>query len=105
MGKDGITLRNQMNFSNMKLEEEIVNKMSNQMAREIDAEILWGIRVTMLEEQGWQLVNLAKFIDNHHAVDITYWVEENTKGTYYRNGRHFIFEDPKDATMFILRWS
>ena len=94
-----------MNISNMKLEQEIANKLGNRMAKEIDKEILWSIRVTMLEEQGWQLVNLAKFIDNHHAVDITCWVEENTKGTYYRNGRHFIFEDPKDATMFILRWS
>jgi len=82
------------------LEQEIADKMSNDMAREIDREILWG----MLKEIGWTRVLLDRLQDNKHAIDITIWLEENIKNPFERNGRDFIFEDPKDATMFILRW-
>jgi hypothetical protein len=47
---------------------------------------------------------LPRLIDNHHAIDITYWLEENCKHSYERNGRDFIFESQKDANWFILRW-
>jgi hypothetical protein len=82
------------------LEQEIADKMGNDMAREIDREVLWG----MLKGMGWTRVMLDRLQDNKHAIDITIWLEENVKNPFERNGRDFIFEDPKDATMFILRW-
>ena len=82
------------------LEEEIANKMGDQMAREIDREVLWG----MLKEIGWTRVLLSRIQDNNHAVDITHWLKENCKHPYERNGRDFIFEDKKDAVNFILAW-
>ena len=84
----------------MSLEQEIANKMGNQMARDIDREVLWG----MLKDIGWTRVMIDRLQDNNHAVDITYWLEENCQGSFERNGRDFIFENEKDATMFILRW-
>ena len=84
----------------MSIEEEILNKAGNEMAREIDREILWG----MLQGIGWTRVMLNRLQDNNHAIDITYWLEENIKNPFERNGRDFLFEDEKDATMFILRW-
>jgi hypothetical protein len=84
----------------MSLEEEIANKMSNQMARDIDREVLWG----MLKDIGWTRVMIDRLQDNNHAIDITHWLEENCTKGYERNGRDFIFESEKDATMFILRW-
>jgi hypothetical protein len=84
----------------MKLEEEILHKMSMQMQQEIDREIIWG----MLKDTGWTRVLLSKMQDNNHAIDITYWLAANCKNEYKRSGRDFIFENPKDATMFILRW-
>jgi hypothetical protein len=84
----------------MTLEEEIANKMGNQMAREIDREILWG----MLQGIGWCRVMLPRFVDNHHAIDIGYWLEENCKKAFERNGRDFLFESQKDANWFKLRW-
>jgi hypothetical protein len=84
----------------MTLEEEIANKTGNQMAREIDREVLWG----MLEGIGWHRVMLSRFIDNNHAIDITDWLEHNCKNAYERIGRDFIFEDAKDANWFKLRW-
>jgi hypothetical protein len=82
------------------IEQEIADKMGNDMAREIDREVLWG----MLKGIGWTRVMLDRFQDNNHAVDITHWLALNCQGAYERNGRDFIFEDSKDATLFILRW-
>jgi hypothetical protein len=83
------------------IEQDIADKMGNQMAREIDREVLWG----MLKEIGWTRVLLDRLQDNKHAIDITYWLEENIKHPFERSGRDFIFENPKDASMFILRWA
>ena len=84
----------------MTLEEELIEKAGNDMAREIDREVLWG----MLEGIGWTRVMLDRLQDNKHAIDITLWLEENIKNPFERNGRDFLFEDSKDATMFILKW-
>jgi hypothetical protein len=58
----------------------------------------------MLKEIGWTRVMIPRLIDNDHAIDITYWLEENCKKAFERNGRDFIFEDKKDAVNFILAW-
>jgi hypothetical protein len=82
------------------LQEQIINNLGNEMAREIDREVLWG----MLKGIGWTRVMIDRLQDNNHAIDITHWLEENCQGSFERNGRDFIFESEKDATMFILRW-
>jgi hypothetical protein len=84
----------------MTLEEELADKMGNQMAHEIDREILWG----MLEGMGWHRVMLPTLGDAYMAVDIITWLEDNCKSPYERNGRDFIFENAKDANWFKLRW-
>ena len=82
------------------LEDEIADKMAEQMSREVDREVLWG----MLQGMGWTRVMLPRLIDNHHAIDITYWLEENCRQAFERNGRDFLFESAKDANWFKLRW-
>ena len=84
----------------MTLEEELIEKAGTEMAREIDREVLWG----MLEGIGWTRVMLPRYIDNTHAIDITYWLEETIKNPFERSGRDFIFESQKDANWFVLRW-
>ena len=84
----------------MNLEKQILEQQGNKMAREIDREVLWG----MLEGLGWCRVMLPRFVDNHHAVDIGYWLADNCKKSFERNGRDFLFEDVKDANWFKLRW-
>ena len=81
-------------------EDEIADNLGNEMAREIDREILWG----MLEGIGWCRVMLPRLIDNNHAIDITYWLEDNCKNAFERNGRDFMFESLQDANWFKLRW-
>jgi len=84
----------------MNLEKEIIEELGTQMQSQVDREILWGMLIGL----GWTRVMLDRLQDNKHAVDITYWLEENIKNPFERAGRDFIFEDSKDAMLFILRW-
>jgi hypothetical protein len=90
-----------MNISNMTLDQEMVDRAAKSIATEIDREVLWGL----LKDVGWTRVMLTRLTDNNHAIDITYWLEENCKNPYERRGRDFLFESEKDAVNFILRWS
>jgi hypothetical protein len=85
---------------NSELQDQILTNIAKEMQTDIDREIMWG----MLKGIGWTRVLLDRLQDNKHAIDITIWLEENIKNPFERNGRDFIFEDPKDASMFILRW-
>jgi hypothetical protein len=82
------------------LEQEILDELSTQMQSEIDREILWD----MLKRMGWRRVNLDRFTDNKHAVNITYWLAANCKNPFERSGADFIFESEVDAVNFTLRW-
>lgn len=84
----------------MDLEKEITDALSKEFSDSIDFEILADV----LCRVGWTKFSITRFIDNHHAVDIRYWLADHCQGEYKRNGRTFLFESTKDATMFILRW-
>jgi hypothetical protein len=83
------------------LEEDIAHKMSMQMQSEIDREVLWG----MLKSIGWTRVMIDQYTDNYHAVDISQWLNKHCTGVYERSGRDYIFENEKDAAIFILKWA
>ncbi len=84
----------------MNIQEEIIEELGTKMQSAVDREILWGILIGM----GWTRVKLSRFVDNHHAVDITYWLDEHVKNPFEREGADFIFENSQDALMFILKW-
>jgi hypothetical protein len=84
----------------MNLIDQQVAEQGKKLAEQMDREVLWS----MLTEMGWTRVMLSRLQDNKHAIDITYWLEENCQGAYEREGRDFLFEDSRDATMFTLRW-
>lgn len=85
----------------MWLDKEFVSHAAQQMQQDIDREILWKV----FEDSGWVRVQVDRTIDNNHAIDITHWIKNNIKYPYARSGADFIFENKKDATMFILRWA
>jgi len=84
----------------MNLEEEIVADLGKQFAKDMDFEIMSQV----LEPFGWTRVDIPRYIDNHHAIDIRHWLQDNCKGERFNNGRYFMFKESKDAMMFILRW-
>lgn len=82
------------------LEDQLMERMAREMAKEIDFDILSG----MLCELGWTKVVL-KPMTAEHGADIDKWVSEYIRGHFETMGLVWLFEDAKDATMFILKWS
>ena len=82
------------------LEKQIIDELGTQMQSEMDREILWD----MLKRMGWRRVNLDRFTNNKHAVDITDWLAEHCNHAFERRGRDFIIESEIDAVNFTLRW-
>jgi hypothetical protein len=82
------------------LEKEMIEAKVKEMQQEIDREVLWG----MLKELGWVRVNLSNETAMVYATRISEWLIQNCQGSYERHRSDFIFEDSRDATMFILKW-
>ena len=85
----------------MNLEEEIIETLGNEIAREIDNEIIWGMLIGI----GWTKVILKDEIAMVNATSISTWLDNNCSKMYKKHRSSFLFEIEKDATMFILRWS
>jgi hypothetical protein len=85
----------------MNLEEEISNKLSNEIAKEID----FGFLTDVLKACGWSIVKLESLLSRKRSVDILEWCETNLRGRYKHQGRTFIFENQGDAVNFTLRWA
>ena len=83
------------------IRDEMMKQAARRMAEDIDREVLWGMLIGL----GWKRHLLDRLKDNNHAVDISYWLDENCRGAYERNGRDFIFEDERDYLMFVLTWA
>jgi predicted nucleotidyltransferase len=84
----------------MSLEQEIMERMSKDIAKEIDD----GIISFMLVEIGWTTVQFH-YKSNEHANDVTFWLLENCDNKKWKRfGSAYFFEDAKDAEWFILRW-
>jgi hypothetical protein len=81
----------------MNISEEIVNQASEQMAKDIDTQVL-------LSALGWTSVKLKRFSDGTEAVDIIEWINANCTGEWKNLGTRFIFEKKQDAEWFTLRW-
>ena len=81
----------------MNLEHEMLDKLADDMAKEIDYDML----VTLLN---WTRVELPPFDSRYNAVDIADWCKDNCTGKFMNFGVKFAFEKSKDAAWFILRW-
>jgi hypothetical protein len=94
-------------------EDEIIDQMAKDMAREIDKELLEDLMTTILVDDGWtpSKVNPA-FTDvgmlsgryEDWYAQTAEWVHLNAQGDYKLLKGQWLFKDPRDATMFILKW-
>ena len=82
------------------LEDEIMDEIGKQIAKEIDD----GIMSNILVETGWTPVKFH-FKDNNQAVDINDWLNETCEDDWERYGSDYLFKDKQDAEWFILRWT
>ena len=81
----------------MNIQNEYLDKLADDMAKEIDYDIL----VNLLN---WTRVELPPFDSRYQAVDIADWCTDNCTGKFMNFGVKFAFEKSKDAEWFILRW-
>ena len=105
----------------MNLEQEMLERASKAMAKDIDTEVL-------MNAMGWHKLELsegcvygARYLTVHPTNgtrwdDMTEWMVKTFGPSawngvwtpdqrWYANNAKFWFRDEKDLTMFILRWS
>jgi hypothetical protein len=96
----------------MGFEEVFVKQLSEEIAREIDKEIIEILMIEMLKDEGWIQTKINPAFGNNTAMfrstlytETAEWIHMNATGDYKMLQGQWLFKEPKDATMFILRWS
>ena len=98
----------------MGLEQDMLDRMSKDMAREIDKELLDDLMINVLTKEGWIQTKVNPAFTDVGMLSGKYedwyartgeWIHLNAQGNYKLLKGQWLFEDPRDATMFILRWS
>ncbi len=84
----------------MDLEKDIVDKMGQALANEMDQHILIGFMLAL----GWKEVIADPWQHGSLSV-IQGWIENNIANPYMNMGNRWVFEQEKDAPMFALKWS
>jgi hypothetical protein len=93
------------------LEQDMLDRMAEEMAREIDKQLLDDLMIDILtKKDGWTQTRInPAFVDiisnNDWYAETAEWIHLNAQGDYKLLKGQWLFEDPRDATMFILRWS
>jgi hypothetical protein len=96
----------------MGLEEEFASILVEEIAQEIDKEIVETFMIDVLTSEGWTQTKINPAFGNNTAMyrstwytDTAEWIHLNIRGEYKLLKGQWLFKEPKDATMFILRWS
>jgi hypothetical protein len=98
----------------MSLEDEIVQSLADKISKKIDQEILDDITMKVLIEDGWvetkinpafPPIGMMSGSFNEWYSQTAEWVHLNAQGDYRLIKGQWLFKDPRDATMFILRWA
>ena len=83
----------------MNLKESYIDDAAKQLADDIDFEVLSSIMI----ESGWAKVVLNP-MTWEQGLEVDYWCETEVKGKFMNRGLVWVFEDPKEANWFTLRW-
>jgi hypothetical protein len=98
----------------MSLEQDIANDLATRMAKQIDRELLDDIMIAVLTDEGWTATTVNPAYTDMGMLSGKYeewysktaeWIHKNAQGDYKLVKGQWLFKDPRDATMFILRWS
>jgi hypothetical protein len=98
----------------MSLKDEMLDMASKDIARQIDRELLDTIMINVLKDEGWTETKINPAFPpkgmmsgsfNEWYSQTAEWVHLNAQDDYKLLKGQWVFKDPKDATMFILRWA
>ena len=96
------------------LQDDILDRMGKDIAREIDKELLDDLMIDVLKDEGWTETKVNPAFTDMGMLSGRYeqwysqtaeWIHLNAQGDYKLLKGQWLFKDPKDATLFILRWS
>jgi len=94
--------------------DQILDEAGKQMARHIDSEIINNTLIEMLTKDGWTQTRVNPAFSEYGMMSVPFedwytqtaeWIHLNAQGDYKLLKGQWLFKDPRDATMFILRWS
>jgi hypothetical protein len=98
----------------MNVTDKIINDMAKRMADQIDQEVIENITMEILIKDGWTQTNInpafpeygmmSKPFEDWYSITAD-WINTYIHGEYKLLKGQWLFKDPRDATMFILRWS
>jgi hypothetical protein len=98
----------------MYTEEAFLNRASDEIARQIDKEILDTLMIDVLTSEGWAQTKINPPFSDYGMMGKPFeewysrtaeWVHLNATSDYKLLKGQWLFKEPKDATMFILRWA
>jgi hypothetical protein len=96
------------------VEKKILVGMSKEIARKIDKELLDDLMIDVLKDEGWIQTKINPAFRDRPMTSGSFndwydqtaeWIHLNARDEYKLLKGQWLFKDPKDATMFILRWS
>jgi hypothetical protein len=96
------------------LEKQIAQSLADKISKEIDKEVLDTFMTDILVEEGWTKTDLNPAFPKYGMMSAPFedwysrtaeWIHLNAQGDYKLVRGQWLFKDPRDATMFILRWS
>jgi len=97
----------------VRLEQDMLDRMGKEMAQEIDKELLDDITIAILINDGWTETKVNPAFTDMGMLSGRFedwyaqtgeWVHKNAQGEYKLVKGQWLFQDPRDATMFILKW-
>lgn len=83
----------------MNIDDEIYDHMASEVAREIDAHVLYDV----FKDSGWISVTLDPW-KIKSLQEIEQWIKEHCTGPSHRSGNNMLFKLADDAAWFNLRW-
>ena len=98
----------------MGLENDIAQSLADEIAKEIDKNLLDDIMIAILKDEGWIETKVNPAYTDMGMLSGRYeqwysqtaeWIHINAQGDYKLLRGQWLFKDPRDATMFILRWA
>ena len=82
------------------LRDQLMEDAAKEIAEDIDFEVLTSM---LIEGSGWTKVVL-KPMTWEQGLEVDYWCETQVKSKFMNRGLVWVFEDPKEANWFTLRW-
>jgi hypothetical protein len=98
----------------MSLENDIAQSLADKIAKQIDKELLDDMMIAVLKDEGWIETKVNPAYTDMGMLSGKYeewysrtaeWIHINAQGDYKLIKGQWLFKDPRDATMFLLRWS